>query len=106
ELQHVLAEQDDLAARRLDQPVDAADQGRLAGPAGANDGAEVVGLDGEADPCQHLRGVLGIADAQVAHLEHWHSLALLRYPDGGCGPAVRLPRFTARRPSWRRPARG
>ena len=78
ELEQVDAVEHDLAAGRLDQPVDAADQRRLAGAARADDGEEVIGPEREAHPLQDLAP--GVAGAQVLHLQ-----------DGLHRPAAYLP---------------
>jgi hypothetical protein len=55
----------DLPGRGLDQPVDAADQGRFPGAAGADDCEEVILGHLEADALQDLRSCGAVARPQV-----------------------------------------
>ena len=65
----VLAVPVDLAGRRLDQPVDAAEQGRFSRAGKADHGEELAVLDFEADIGQRLRSAL-IDLGEILDFEH------------------------------------
>ena len=64
---HVAVEED-VAVVDLGEQVDAAEQGRLARPGGADQRHRLVLVDGDVDPLQHLEVVEGLGHA--ANLDH------------------------------------
>jgi hypothetical protein len=65
----ILTVEQDFAGRRIDQPVHAADQRRLAGAGGADDRGDAVRVDVEVDVGEHRRaGDVGLG--QVLQREH------------------------------------
>ena len=61
----VLAVEDDLPARRLDPPADQADEGRLARPVRADDGADLARREVEIDIVDRLQPAEGAATARA-----------------------------------------
>src|SRR5690606_18479971 len=65
----------DGARGRVDQPVDAADQRRLAGAAGPDDGEEVVALNVEGNSLEDFRSLGAVARAQVSYFQDGHDVS-------------------------------
>ncbi len=82
----LIARHQDPAARRLQQPEDDAEQGRLSRAVGADEAGELALADGEADVAEHLAATEPHPDA----IQRQHCRAGGRPPGGRRGSRLRL----------------